>query len=106
MPTVLTEGEHEHWSVDVPVRQLPHEPAKTRLPIVVDVGTWIGYAYAAEWPDDVKRLAVFDASLSGITPPPPAGVPSAETNVKTWHFAFNRLDDLPEILLHGRERSS
>jgi pimeloyl-ACP methyl ester carboxylesterase len=69
-----------------------------------DVGTWIGYAYAAEWPQDVKRLAVFDAALPGITPPPPAGIPSADVNVKTWHFAFNRLDDLPELLLHGRER--
>lgn len=69
-----------------------------------DLGTWIGYAYAAEWPDDVKRLAVFDAALPGITPPPPAGIPSAEANVKTWHFGFNRLDDLPEILLQGRER--
>ena len=69
-----------------------------------DIGTWIGYFYAAEWPDDVKRLAVFDAALPGITPPPPAGIPSAEANVKTWHFAFNRLDDLPEILLQGRER--
>ena len=69
-----------------------------------DIGTWIGYAYAADWPDDVKRLAVFDAALPGITPPPPAGIRSAETNVKTWHFAFNRLDDLPEILLQGRER--
>jgi pimeloyl-ACP methyl ester carboxylesterase len=68
-----------------------------------DVGTWIGYAYAAEWASDVRRLAVFDAALPGITPPP-AGIPSAEANVKTWHFAFNRLDDLPEILLHGRER--
>jgi hypothetical protein len=45
-----------------------------------------------------------DAPLPGITPPPPAGIPSAEVNVKTWHFAFNRLDDLPEILLQGRER--
>jgi pimeloyl-ACP methyl ester carboxylesterase len=69
-----------------------------------DIGTWIGYAYAAEWPGDVKRLAVFDAALPGITPPLPAGIPSAEANVKTWHFAFNRLDDLPEILLQGRER--
>jgi pimeloyl-ACP methyl ester carboxylesterase len=69
-----------------------------------DIGTWIGYFYAAEWPDDVKRLAVFDAALPGITPPPPAGIPSSEANVKTWHFAFNRLDDLPEILLQGRER--
>src|SRR5260370_18753949 len=69
-----------------------------------DLGTWIVYAYAAEWPGDVKRLAVFDAALPGITPPPPAGIPSAEANVKTWHLAFNRLDDLPEILLQGRER--
>src|SRR2546421_412193 len=58
-----------------------------------DLGTWIGYAYAAEWPDDVKRLAVFDAALPGITPPPPAGIPSAEANVRTWHLAFIRLDD-------------
>ncbi len=56
-----------------------------------DIGTWIGYAYSAEWPHDVKRLAVFDQALPGITPPPAAGIPSAETNVKTWHFAFNRL---------------
>src|SRR3984893_6056626 len=69
-----------------------------------DLGTWIGYAHAAEWPDDVKRLAVFDAALPGIPPPPPAGIPSAEANVRTWHLAFNRLDDLPEILLQGRER--
>jgi pimeloyl-ACP methyl ester carboxylesterase len=69
-----------------------------------DLGTWIVYAYAAEWPGDVNRLAVFDAALPGITPPPPAGIPSAEANVKTWHLAFNRLDDLPEILLQGRER--
>src|SRR5262252_2955697 len=69
-----------------------------------DIGTWMGYAYAAEWPSDVNRLAVFDAALPGITPPPPAGISSAEANVKTWHFAFNRLDDLPEILLQGRER--
>lgn len=69
-----------------------------------DIGTWIGYAYAADWPGDVRRLAVMDASLPGVTPAPPAGIPSAETNLKTWHFAFNRLDDLPEVLIQGRER--
>jgi len=48
---------------------------------------------------------VFNAALPGITPPPPVGIPSAEANVKTWHFAFSRLDDLPEVLLEGRERA-
>lgn len=70
-----------------------------------DIGTWIGYALAADWPADVQRLAVFDAALPGISAPPPAGIPSAEANVKTWHFGFNRLDDLPELLLEGRERA-
>ena len=70
-----------------------------------DLGTWIGYAYSAGWPGDVRRLAVMDAALPGVTPPPPAGIPSAETNLKTWHFAFNRLDDLPEVLIPGRERA-
>lgn len=69
-----------------------------------DIGTWISYAYAADWPGDVKRLALFDGAIPGVTPPPPAGIPTAEQNIKTWHFAFNRLDDLPELLLRGRER--
>jgi len=70
-----------------------------------DIGTWIGHAYAADWPADIRRLALFDAALPGITPPPPPGIPSEETNLKTWHFPFNRLDDLPEILLQGHERA-
>jgi pimeloyl-ACP methyl ester carboxylesterase len=69
-----------------------------------DVGTWIGYAYAADWPKDIRRLALFDARPPGVGPPPAPGIPSQDLNLKTWHFAFNRLDDLPEILLAGRER--
>jgi len=70
-----------------------------------DVGTWIGYAYASDWPMDVKRLVVLDAAIPGITPPPAPGIPSEEANLKSWHFAFNRLADLPEILIQGRERA-
>jgi pimeloyl-ACP methyl ester carboxylesterase len=69
-----------------------------------DVGTWISYAYAADWPSDVRRLALFDAALPGVSRPPAAGIPSEDLNLRTWHFAFNRLDDLPELLLAGRER--
>ena len=69
-----------------------------------DIGAWIGYALAAECPQDVRRLALFDSALPGISVLQSAGVPSEEANVRTWHFGFNRLDDLPEILLQGRER--
>ncbi len=63
-----------------------------------DVGTWIGYAYASTYPGDIRRLALFDAALPGVTPLP-AGIPDYATAVKSWHFVFNRLDALPEILV-------
>ena len=69
-----------------------------------DIGTWISYAYASDWPEDVKRLALFDGAVPGVSPSAPSGVPTPEQNIKTWHFAFNRLNDLPELLLRGRER--
>lgn len=69
-----------------------------------DVGAWIGYAWAVDWPHDIGRLALYDAALPGITPPAPAGIPSAMVNTRTWHFGFNRLADLPEQLVAGRER--
>src|SRR5699024_8144100 len=50
------------------------------------------------------RLALYDAALPGITPPAPAGIPSADANDRSWHFAFNRLMDLPELLVEGHER--
>lgn len=67
-----------------------------------DIGTWIGYAYAADWPQDVKWLSVMDALVPGISSPRTDLHPD-EANLRSWHFGFNRLDDLPEILLRGRE---
>jgi pimeloyl-ACP methyl ester carboxylesterase len=70
-----------------------------------DVGAWMAYAYAADCPREVRTLTVMEAALPGITPPPPAGIPGDEANLKSWHFAFNRLPDLPEILVQGHERA-
>jgi pimeloyl-ACP methyl ester carboxylesterase len=70
-----------------------------------DIGTWIAHAHAAAYPGDVKRLVLTEANVPGVSPPAPAGVPSEAVNLKSWQFAFNRLDDLPEILVQGRERA-
>jgi pimeloyl-ACP methyl ester carboxylesterase len=69
-----------------------------------DVGTWIGYAYAADWPDDVRRLAVMDALVPGLSASR-TDLSLDEANLRSWHFAFNRLDDLPELLIAGREHA-
>jgi pimeloyl-ACP methyl ester carboxylesterase len=63
-----------------------------------DVGAWIGYAYAADWPDDVRRLALLDALIPGLSTPR-TDLDLVEANLRSWHFAFNRLDDLPKILV-------
>ncbi|AXQ27514.1 alpha/beta hydrolase [Solimonas sp. K1W22B-7] len=68
-----------------------------------DVGTWISYFHAAKFPGDVRRLVLSEASIPGVSPAF-SGIPSEAQNIKTWHFAFNRLDGLPELLVHGRER--
>ncbi len=67
-----------------------------------DVGAWVSYAYAAAYPQEIRRLVLADAGLPGLSPEAGALVSTA-VNVKTWHFPFNTLPGLPEILIEGRE---
>jgi pimeloyl-ACP methyl ester carboxylesterase len=67
-----------------------------------DVGAWIVYAWAAQFPDEVKSLTVIDGGIPGLwsrTYPLPL-----EQNIGLWQFSFNTLPELPEILTAGRER--
>ncbi len=68
-----------------------------------DIGTWIGYALAALHPETVRRLVVIDALAPGLAPPQGYAF-EKERIVKNWHFFFNALPELPEILIKGRER--
>lgn len=67
-----------------------------------DVGMWTGYALAADHPGRLAALAVAEAAIPGITPAA-SGLAPAAVNDKLWHFGFNRLTDLNEALVHGRE---
>ncbi|GAA3641359.1 alpha/beta hydrolase [Kineosporia mesophila] len=68
-----------------------------------DIGMWTGYALAADHPERVGRLAVVDAIIPGLTPTP-SFFTSAAVSQRLWHFGFNRLSDLNEELVRGRER--
>jgi hypothetical protein len=68
-----------------------------------DIGMWTGYALAADHPERVGRLTVVDAIIPGLTPTPSVFSP-ATINQRFWHFGFNRLTDLNEELVRGRER--
>jgi pimeloyl-ACP methyl ester carboxylesterase len=67
-----------------------------------DIGAWISYAWAAQFPHELKSLTVIDGGIPGLWsrtfPMPP------EQNIGVWQFSFNTLPELPEILTAGRER--
>ncbi len=68
-----------------------------------DVGAWVAYPYAALFGSEIRRLALMDAGIPGITLPD-ALPTDPERAWRTWHFAFHALPDLPEMLIGGRER--
>lgn len=68
-----------------------------------DVGAWVAYPYAALYGDEIKKMAILDAGIPGITLPdalPHAG----DRSWRTWHFAFHAIPDLPEEMIAGKER--
>jgi pimeloyl-ACP methyl ester carboxylesterase len=67
-----------------------------------DTGMWIGYALAADHRDRVDRLAVAEAAMPGMSASPPL-FGSTQANDRLWHFAFNRLAEVNEQLVTGRE---
>lgn len=67
-----------------------------------DIGMMVGYTLAATARDRVTRLAVGEAILPGFSESPPLLMPPA-MNEFLWHFAFNRLRDINERMVAGRE---
>lgn len=68
-----------------------------------DVGAWVAYPYAALYGKEVRRLALLDAGIPGVTLPD--ALPIAPDRAwRTWHFGFHLIPDLPEVLIGGRER--
>ena len=67
-----------------------------------DVGSWISYALASEYPNDVRRLVLSEMTIQTSDTMRP--IPDDSANIASWHFGFNRLPGLPEILVAGRER--
>ena len=67
-----------------------------------DIGAWVGFAHAHRYPDELDGVVLVDANIPGVSLDPT--ITLGDDDWKSWHFLFNRLADLPEKLLAGRER--
>ncbi|MFS4091752.1 alpha/beta fold hydrolase [Streptomyces sp. AF1A] len=68
-----------------------------------DVGVWVAYAYAAQWPSEVRRMAVMEAPIaddSYFTYPALNADPKKPT---PWHWGMFQLP-VAEQLIAGHER--
>jgi pimeloyl-ACP methyl ester carboxylesterase len=66
-----------------------------------DHGASVAYAYAAQWPDEVRRLALVEMALIG------AGGEAGMDNSGfrgLWHLSFQGAGPIADALVHGRER--
>lgn len=62
-----------------------------------DIGAGVGYQYAAQFPGEVERFVFMDYPLPG------PGVTVDELSAGFWHFAFHRVEEVPELLTAGQE---
>ncbi len=63
-----------------------------------DIGLMVSYAYAAQYPQDVRRVALLEAFLPGV-----GEWKVRWTAARNWHYHF--YGPTPEALVQGRERS-
>lgn len=69
-----------------------------------DIGMWIGYAMASDYPQNISKLAIIEAKIPGILIPEPIVFMDQKDSAFFWHFLFNQQPDLPELLIQGKER--
>lgn len=64
-----------------------------------DMGGIVAYAYARQFPGDLKTVSMVDTPIPGLT-----GWEGLRNQWPRWHWAFHSFPDLPEALVSGRER--
>jgi pimeloyl-ACP methyl ester carboxylesterase len=69
-----------------------------------DIGSWVAYPYAHAFEKELNGVVFIDGNIPGVTLQPTIKVADPDY-WRSWHFLFNMVDDLPEALFLGRERT-
>lgn len=92
---------YDAFTMATDVRELMGGLGHTQTHVVGhDIGAPVAYAYAAQYPTEVRKLAVVELVLAG------AGLEELirDQGQQLWHFQFQAVPNLPEVLVAGKER--
>jgi pimeloyl-ACP methyl ester carboxylesterase len=93
---------YDKQTVAADIRRLVHKLGFEQILLVGhDWGGPVAYAYACEYPAEVRRLVILDVTIPNETW---ERIPQITRRGGIWHVAFHSVRDLPEALIHGRER--
>jgi pimeloyl-ACP methyl ester carboxylesterase len=67
-----------------------------------DVGGWVCVTYALEFESSLRSLTIIDASIPGLITDE---IFKLNNTDKIWHFYFHAVQDMPEMLIEGKEKA-
>jgi pimeloyl-ACP methyl ester carboxylesterase len=95
------QGGYEKVTMAADIRSLVHQLGGNRVALVGrDMGAMVAYAYAAQWPTEVAKLALLDVPLPGTRVWDEA---LAKQDPQIWHFGLHQQRDIAELLVAGHE---
>lgn len=95
------EGGYDKRTVAEDIHQLVKSLGYDRIFLIgQDMGGPVSYAYAAAYPDEVKRFVFIESAVPGF------GFEAAMDVAKggSWHIGFNMARGIAESLVEGKER--
>lgn len=96
-------GGYDKASMAGDIRALVHQLGATRIHLVGrDIGLMVAYAYAAQWPTEIVKLAMLDVPVPGTRIWDEA---KAGADPQIWHFGLHQQRDIAEMLIAGKERA-
>ncbi len=94
-------GGYDKATMAADIRALVHELGAGPVNLVGrDIGVMIAYAYASQWPGEVKTLTMLDVPLPATSAWNEA---KSKADPDIWHFGLFQQRDIAEMLVAGHE---